>query len=242
VNPGSKRKKVVNKDASDVYGYTGPWAKYENEVTMSQPSELEQAEIESFLSKKKKYTMKKEDKEVEEKSTLHIADPYDYQGRSFLHPPQDLDVSLRADHVPSKCFLPKKAIHTYTGHSKALTCIRWFPVSAHLFLSCGMDSKIKLWEVYKQRRCVLSYMGHKQAVRDICFNKRGERFLSSGYDRAIKLWDTETGQCIKRFSNRKVAYCVKFNPDEERSHLFLSGMSDKKILCWDTRSGNIVQE
>lgn len=58
----------------------------------------------------------------------------------------------------------------------------------------------------------------------------------------MKLWDTETGQCVKRFSNRKVAYSIKFNTDEERSHLFLSGMSDKKILCWDTRSGNIVQE
>lgn len=70
----------------------------------------------------------------------------------------------------------------------------------------------------------------------------GDRFISAGYDRTIKLWDTETGQCIKRFCNRKVAYCIKFNMDEERSHLFLSGMSDKKILCWDTRSGSIVQE
>lgn len=59
---------------------------------------------------------------------------------------------------------------------------------------------------------------------------------------ALKLWNTETGQCVKRFDNRKVAYCVKFNTDYESSNLFLTGMSDKKILCWDCRSGAVVQE
>ena len=106
-----------------------------------------------------------------------------------------------------------------------------------------MDSKIKLWEVYHDRRCVMTYHGHKQAIRDICFNRHGDRFISAGYDRFIKLWDTETGQCVRKFSNRKIAYCVRFNiADEAHSHYFLSGMSDKKILCWDTRSGNICQE
>ncbi|RWS12183.1 hypothetical protein B4U79_03317 [Dinothrombium tinctorium] len=241
-NPIAKRKRLKNFDSSDIEGYTGPWAKYEDEVNVSKPSAEEQAEIDEFLAKKKKYTQKKDDKEFEEKAILHISDPYDYQNRSFLHAPQDLDVNLRSDHIPAKCFLPKKLLFTYTGHSKALSAIRWFPLSAHLFLSAGMDAKIKLWEVYNQRRCIMTYLGHKQAVRDICFNRRGDRFLSSGYDRFLKLWDTETGQCVKKFNNRKIAYCVRFNPDEERSHLFLTGMSDKKILCWDTRSGNIVQE
>lgn len=219
-----QRKRAINKDPSDIEGYTGPWAPYQDEIKVSKPTPEEQEEIEEFNSKKKKFTQKKEDKDFEEKSNIHIKDPYDYQGRSFLHAPQDLDANLRADYVPQKCFLPKKVIHTYTGHSKALTAIKWFPRSAHLFISSGMDAKIKLWEVYNQRRCIMTYLGHKQAVRDICFNRRGDRFLSSGYDRYSKLWDTETGQCIKRFSNRKVAYCIKFNPEEERSHLFLSGI------------------
>ncbi|KAI1277767.1 Pre-mRNA-processing factor 17 [Halotydeus destructor] len=242
VNPMGKRRRERNMDPADIDGYTGPWAQYTDEVKVSQPNEEEQEVIDQYMSKKKKYTMKKDKEEVEEKSTLHIKDPYDYQGRSFLHAPQDLDVNLRDDFVPQKCFLPKRCIHTYTGHTKALTAIRWFPKSAHLFLSAGMDGKVKLWEVYNQRRCILTFLGHKQAVRDICFNRNGDRFVSAGYDRSLKMWDTETGQCIKRFNCRKVAYCIKFNPDAERSHLFLTGMSDKKILCWDSRSGSIVQE
>lgn len=39
-----------------------------------------------------------------------------------------------------------------------------------------------------------------------------------------------SGQCISRFTNRKVPYCVKFNPDEDKQNLFVAGMSDKKIV------------
>lgn len=46
----------------------------------------------------------------------------------------------------------------------------------------------------------------------------------------MKLWDTETGQCLKRFSNGKIPYVVKFHPDEDKQHIFLAGMSDKKII------------
>ena len=54
--------------------------------------------------------------------------------------------------------------------------------------------------------------------------------MSCGYDRQMKLWDTETGQCIKRFSNGKIPYVVRFHPDEDKQHIFLAGMSDKKII------------
>lgn len=56
----------------------------------------------------------------------------------------------------------------------------------------------------------------------------------SAYDRFIKLWDTETGECISRFTSRKIPYCVKFNPDEDKQHLFVAGTSDKKIICVST--------
>lgn len=173
-----KRKKVANTDPSDVCGYNGPWAPYEDESRVAKPTPEESAEIESFMAKKRRFGTKNEEKEFEEKCHIHIEDVHDYQGRSFLHAPHDLDVNLRADHTPNKCFLPKKLLHTYSGHSKALTAIRWFPRSAHLLLSCGMDAKIKLWEVYKERRCVITYLGHKQAVRDIDFNRKGEHKIA----------------------------------------------------------------
>lgn len=239
--PGDKRKREKPGDPGDIEGYKGPWATFVDEAKVAKPSEEQAAKLEEFEMTKQKRT-KKEEQVVEEKTTLHVQDSVDYQGRSYLHIPKDLDVKLDTDEPPERCYLPKKHIHTWTGHSKGVSSIRFFPTSAHLLLSCSMDCKIKLWEVYGKRRCLRTFMGHSKAVRDISFNNSGTQFLSAAYDRYVKLWDTETGQCTGRFTNRKIPYCVKFNPDEDKQHLFVCGTSDKKILTWDTRANEIVQE
>lgn len=73
-----------------------------------------------------------------------VKDPVDYQGRSFLHAPQDVGVNLRSDTPPEKCFLPKAHIHTWSGHSKGISACRWYPRTAHLLLSASMDCRIKV--------------------------------------------------------------------------------------------------
>ena len=128
------------------------------------------------------------------------------------------------------------------GHTKGIQKIQLFPKSGHLFLTCSMDNRVKLWEFYKGRRCIRTYSGHMQGVRDASFNRTGSEFLSASYDRMIKLWDTETGQVKAKFTNKKIPYCVVFNPEEDKENLFVAGTSDKKILCFDTRSGEITQE
>lgn len=55
-----------------------------------------------------------------------------------------------------------------------------------MFLKSRFDFffvKVKLWEVYNKRRCIRTYMGHKQAIRDVNFNNAGDQFLSASYDR-----------------------------------------------------------
>ncbi|KAK3096847.1 hypothetical protein FSP39_003913 [Pinctada imbricata] len=240
--PEDKRKRQRNDNPGDIEGYLGPWGKFVDEKTVMKPNEEEKKELDEILAKRSKTGKQTEEKTAEEKTILHIKDAYDYQGRSYLHIPQDVGVNLKSDSPPEKCFLPKKQIHTWAGHSKGVSAIRWFPKSAHLLLSCSMDCKIKIWEVYNERRCIRTYNGHKQAVRDATFNNSGTEFLSCAYDRYIKLWDTETGECKSRFTSRKVPYCVKYHPEEDKQHLFVAGTSDKKIVCWDIRSGEIVQE
>lgn len=85
-------------------------------------------------------------------------------------------------------------------------------------------------------------MGHSKAVRDVTFSNDGRRFLSAGYDRQIKMWDTETGQCVRAFSNGKIPYVVRFHPDEDKQDTFLAGMSDKKIVQYDVNTGEVSQE
>ena len=73
-----------------------------------------------------------------------VKDTTDYQGRSFLHAPQDVGVNLRSDAPPERCFLPKSHIFTWEGHTKGISQIRWFPRTAHLLLSCSMDARVKV--------------------------------------------------------------------------------------------------
>lgn len=171
---------------------------------------------------------------IEPKVTLHLKQTHDYQGRSFLHNP------LRDSYKIS--FLPKKGIHKWVGHNKAIGGIRWFPPHGHLLLSAGYDNKVKLWDVMGNRQCVQTYIGHSKAVKDISFNHDGAKFLSCGFDRFQRIWDTETGEVIHTFSTGKLANVGRFYPDLEKGDIFLCGMNDKKIVQWDLRSGRVVQE
>eukprot|EP00128_Syssomonas_multiformis_P010502 Colp12_sorted_trinity150504_noHs@20818 len=235
---GDKRKREDRGTVDDISNFKGPWAGFKDEIKVSYPTEEETA----ILEARKPQSQLKKAEAFQEKSTLHISDAIDYLGRSFLHPPVDVDVDLRTDEPPEKCFLPKKLIHTWTGHSNKVCAVRLFPGSGHLMLSCSMDQKVKLWEVYGERRVVRTYQGHLKAVRDVNFNNDGTKFLSCGYDNMVKLWDTETGQCISKFTNNRTPYCCKFNPKPDRQHMICAGTSDKKIMQWDINTGQVIQE
>ncbi|XP_063901235.1 pre-mRNA-processing factor 17-like [Zophobas morio] len=101
---------------------------------------------------------------------------------------------------------------------------------------------LQLWEYYGQRRCIRTYVGHFEAVVDLCFNNDGTKFLSCSFDKYIKLWNTETGECLSRFSTGKVPRCVRFNPAPDKQHMFVAGCKDKKIVQWDINTGEVVQE
>ncbi|KAJ6321536.1 hypothetical protein OIU77_011581 [Salix suchowensis] len=173
---------------------------------------------------------------VAEKTTFHGKEERDYQGRSWIAPPKDAKASN--DH----CYIPKRLVHTWSGHTKGVSAIRFFPKYGHLILSAGMDTKVKIWDVFNSGKCMRTYMGHSKAVRDISFCNDGTKFLTAGYDKNIKYWDTETGQVISTFSTGKIPYVVKLNPDDDKQSILLAGMSDKKIVQWDMNTGQITQE
>ncbi|KAH7321418.1 WD40-repeat-containing domain protein [Stachybotrys elegans] len=242
--------------------YVGPWAKY------SKP-EFEIVENEDELGSDEEYEIVEEEeeedvvesgtrvgappaallrrKEVEEQgnetTTFHGSQQYDYQGRTYMHVPQDLDIDLRKEVGSVTNYIPKKQIHSWKSHTQAITAVRFFPEAGHLLLSSSADSTVKIWDVYHDRELLRTYSGHSKAVSDICFNRTGTQFLSSSYDRMIKLWDTETGVCLNKFTTGKTPHTIKFNPDPEHSNEFLAGMSDNKIVQFDTRTpGEVVQE
>ena len=142
----------------------------------------------------------------ETKSIFHETSLKNYKGRSYILPPENMQIK------PHKCYIPKKLIKAYAGHTKAVSVVRFYPRYGHFLLSGSYDNTVKLWDVNSHRRCVRTYKGHTEAVRDICFANDGLHFLSAGFDTLTHYWDTETGKVIHSFPNDKIPFVVRFNP------------------------------
>jgi pre-mRNA-processing factor 17 len=168
----------------------------------------------------------------------------DYRGRSWIEPPPGVRGVEWGDVQDHACFVPKKCIHRFTGHNKGVHRIRLFPGTGHLLLSAGLDGKCKVWSVGgsdpTQRRVMRTYMGHSAAVRDVQFNHNGTKFLSCSFDRFVRLWNTETGEVLGTYTNRRVPYVVQFYPHDNNT--FVVGCSDNKVVAYDATTGEITQE
>ena len=171
-----------------------------------------------------------------EKSHFHGKAETDYAGNSWITAPKDKKKEN------DTCYVPKRWIHTWSGHTKGTSAIRFFPGSGHLLLSAGMDHKVKIWDVYNSGKCMRTYMGHTQAVKDICFSNDGRRFVTCSYDKDIKWWDTETGKVVGAVTPGKVPHCVKLHPHADKQNVLLAGLADRKIMQWDLNTGDMTQE
>eukprot|EP00004_Rigifila_ramosa_P020196 TRINITY_DN5228_c1_g1_i4.p1 TRINITY_DN5228_c1_g1~~TRINITY_DN5228_c1_g1_i4.p1 ORF type:complete len:506 (+),score=74.36 TRINITY_DN5228_c1_g1_i4:1742-3259(+) len=241
------RKRKAGSDDPSSTEYLGPWAPFDTDADKTDLPEPTAEQIELAKKTARERKEKKDSRPVpqedqppetgdEPHSVFHGKTLTDYQGRAWCTPPSD-----NKGEPADEAFLPKNCIHTWTGHTKGVSAIRFFPRFGHLLLSASMDTKIKIWDVHNNRRCMQTYHGHSKAVRDICFSNDGKKFLSSGYDKMIRQWDTETGQCVKSFTTGKTSYCVKYHAADHHQHIFMVGSQDKKVYQFDERSGKIVQ-
>lgn len=159
-------------------------------------------------------------------SQFHGKKEVDYQGRTWIDAPPDLKQAEPTSYIPKSC------VHTWTGHTKGVHKIQWFPKTGHLLLSASMDTKIKIWDVYNSRKCMRTYQGHTKPVRDVAFSTDGKTFASCGYDKVVRYWDTETGTCIQSWGGKGTPFCVKVHP---KDGCILAGCSNKNIVQWDPR-------
>ena len=239
-----KQKRRLASDAADVDGYLGPWTPREEKSVDTQPTE-EQLRIRADLAAKKQRTAQRDENNnvvTAETSQLLAGEAVDWAGRSFVDaPPDAVHVDWTAPNVGG-CYVPKRLVHTWSGHRKGVNAIRFFPWSAHLLLSACMDGSVRLWRVGGDYKCLRSYNGHAEAVRDISFSHDGRQFLSVSYDKYVKLWDTETGQCVSRHTTGKIPFCGRLHPLPAHAHECLVGQNDRLIVQWDLRANAVTTE
>lgn len=192
------RKRQKKGDPSIVDGpgsYLGPWAKYEQDVQYEDDEAIGKEELASDEEYEEASIVPTDLAPIDKSSTAYqddLADTettdfngsaiVDYQGRSYMHPPTDYDYN-----EPERCFHPKKLIHSWKHGTKPVSVIRFLPNTAHLLLSGGDDSKIKLFDVYREREHLRTFNGHSKRISDLSFTPSGEQFFSASYDRHVKL-------------------------------------------------------
>lgn len=67
-------------------------------------------------------------------------------------PREDVPVNLETHDAGSQeCYIPKRCIHTWSGHTRGISSFELFPKTGHLLLSASMDSRIKVSLFDKKR-------------------------------------------------------------------------------------------
>lgn len=160
-----KTERIVGGDAS-TGDFLGPWAPYKGEEEFQKEFELTQEQRRNLeeIEQKRKEEIEKEENEEEftYSSNFHVQNDRDYQGRTFIRPSHEM--ILNGDQT---YYIPKKMVHIYKGHTKGVLKSIFFPKYGHFILTSSFDTTVKLWEVNQKKRCVVTFRGHKGAVKDM---------------------------------------------------------------------------
>lgn len=141
----------------------------------------------------------------------------------------------------------KKMKKLIRDHKEIVTGLQFFKRDSSHMMSCSLDKTIKLWKDFK---CVHTFLDHSDWVRCLSVSDSNRNFLSGCVSSVIKLWDLE-----KQIVTSSI---VNANPDPDHMNtvnslsffnddkMFLCGLRDGIVKVFDIRtnlsSPNITNE
>jgi WD40 repeat protein len=130
------------------------------------------------------------------------------------------------------------AVHTFTGHEKAVTSIAFAP-NGKQALSGSADGMLKLWDV-ENGKLLRSWEGGQGDVYSVALSADGQRALSGGFEPVLKLWDVSSGRLIRSWQGvQGPIYSVAFSPDGRQG---LTGGYDNTVRLWDLGGDRLTQK
>lgn len=132
-------------------------------------------------------------------------------------------------------------LHTLTGHSKNVFCVRFSPDGKSLVSGSG-DSTIRVWDVNSGallKTLSVNTNGAENIVCGVVFSKDGKNLASCDWGQSPKVWDFASGKLVQAF-RAKSSLCLAYSPDGQ---LLASGddSTGKCIKIWDVNTGNLVR-
>ena len=77
-----------------------------------------------------------------------------------------------AEHPFQPAAFPVNSVRFQTGHTNAVSCVAFSPVSPNMLASGSADNTVRLWNVRSMEQMVI-LQGHTAAVTSIAFNRQG---------------------------------------------------------------------
>ena len=105
--------------------------------------------------------------------------------------------------------------------------------------SGSRDGNVRLWNV-ETKKVVVTWTGHTDTVRSLCWSVDGERLVSGSDDDTIRVWDVESGDTVLgpiKIGHKNVA-AVMYSPDTTR--IATGGYHENALKIWDAKTGNLL--
>lgn len=119
-----------------------------------------------------------------------------------------------------------------------IVCVAFNPSGE--YIAAGTSSgDILLWEL-KTRQLVLTFRGHTDWVRTLCFSENGLELFSASDDQTVRMWNSKTGYPLRLFPGH-VGRVFAVAVDSEKQ-IMVSGGEDTFIRVWDIPTGNCIKE
>ncbi|XP_047307665.1 katanin p80 WD40 repeat-containing subunit B1 homolog KTN80.2-like isoform X2 [Impatiens glandulifera] len=121
-------------------------------------------------------------------------------------------------------------MHTYTGHSRGISTIKFSP-DGRWVVSGGYDNIVKIWDL-TAGKLLHDFKYHEGHIRSLDFHPLEFLLATGSADKTVKFWDLETFELIGSTRPETSSVCsITFHPD---GRTLFCGLEDSlKIYSWE---------
>eukprot|EP00698_Gefionella_okellyi_P009971 TRINITY_DN2566_c0_g1_i1.p1 TRINITY_DN2566_c0_g1~~TRINITY_DN2566_c0_g1_i1.p1 ORF type:complete len:489 (-),score=101.04 TRINITY_DN2566_c0_g1_i1:195-1472(-) len=122
----------------------------------------------------------------------------------------------------------------FRGHTDSVEDIQWSPQQDSVFISCGVDRTIRVWDTRTRENSKLSVVGHDADINVISWSRTVPHLLASGCDDgSFKIWDLRSfAQPASYFKyHLGPVTAIQWHPRD--ASMLLTAADDREIAIWD---------